>query len=226
VDIPEVHPDFVDDKRLNDIEKEYASMVKMLDDHVGLIMAKLKEHGLDKKTVVIFTADNGHETYYLHNGKGPTRQRGYHSELDVFKGSMDLAGAKWTNWQGGIRVPLIVRWPDKIKAGSQSERLTAAYDYLPTIADLAGAKTPEGKDGLTILPVLLGDQQAEREFIMVNNAIISRGWKLVKHKKETLLFNLSEDPGERTDLAAKFPEKLARLQAIYDREKGSARRDL
>ena len=228
VDIPEVHPDFVNDKRLNDIEKEYASMVKMLDDHVGLLMAKLMAHGLDDKTVVMFTADNGHETYYLHGGKGPTRKREYHGnqKLDVFHGSMALAGAKWTNWQGGIRVPLIVRWPGKIRQGSESNRLTAAYDYMPTIASLTGAKMPMGKDGIDMSPTLLGKQEPERAFIMVNDAVISKDWKLVKDKGTTYLFNLKEDPGERTNLASKFPEKLARLQTIYNREKNSARRDL
>ncbi len=226
VDIPEVHPDFVNDDRLTPVEKEYASMVKMLDDHVGLIMAKLKELNLDKNTMVVFTADNGHELYYVKN-KGRGRRREYHGEIDTFRGAMDLAGLKWTNWEGGIHVPLIVRWPGKIKQGSESDLLTAGYDYMPTFAEVMGVKVPKGKDGVSFLPTLLGKKQNLREYIIVNKAVItSNGWKLVKQKDKLLLFNLKNDPGERTDLSAKCPEKLKELEAILSREVGSKRKDI
>lgn len=225
VDIPEVYPDFVNDDRLTAVEKEYASMVKMLDNHVGLIMDKLKKLGLDKKTMVVFTADNGHELYYVNN-KGRGRKRSHHGEIDIFKGAMDLAGLKWTNWQGGIRVPLIVRWPGKIKVRAKSRLLTAGYDYMPTFAEVMGGTIPDGKDGVSFLPTLLGKKQKAHDYIIVNNAVITKDWKLVKHKKELLLFNLKKDPGERTDLATKCPEKLKELKLILDRELGSQRKDL
>lgn len=225
VDVPAVHPDFENDERLNDVQKEYASMVKMLDDHVGRIMAKLRELDLDRRTMVIFTSDNGHELYYVEN-KGRGRSRSYHGEIDVFKGSMDLAGLKWTNWEGGIHVPLIVRWPGHVAAGGESARLTAGYDFMPTLADLMGEEIPEGKDGVSFLPTLLGEDQARRDFIVVHNAVISGPWKLVKEKKRFLLFNLRDDPGERNDVAAAHPDEAQRLKKIFDAEVGSPRRDL
>ncbi len=225
VDIPEIHADFVNDNRLTPVEKEYASMVKMLDDHVGLIMKKLKRLKLDKKTMIVFTSDNGHEIYYTTN-KGRGRKRSYHGEIDVFKASMDQAGLKWTNWQGGINVPLIVRWPGKVKAGTKRRLLTAGYDYMPTFAEVMGSKPPKGKDGVSFLPTLLGKKQKPHDYIIVNNAVITNEWKLVKHKKETYLFNLIKDPGERENIASKYPEKLKELEVIFKREKGSPRRDL
>ncbi|MCP5537874.1 MAG: arylsulfatase [Akkermansiaceae bacterium] len=230
VDVPGVHPDFVNDNRLTDVQKEYASMVKLLDDHVGLIMARLKKLGLDDKTMIAFTSDNGHALYYIHN-KLRSQQRSYHGELDVFKGSLDLAGMKWTNWQGGIRVPLIVRWPGKVKAGSQTDRLTAAYDYMPTFADVMGTEAPKGKDGSSFYPTLLGKEQPKRGPIIVHQAVVADGWKLVrdeeqKDKEVYLLFNLKDDPGERHDLAAKHPEKFQQLMTIFQREVGSPRKDL
>lgn len=225
VDVPAVHPDFVHDERLTDVQKEYASMVKMLDDHVGLIMQKLNELKLDRRTMVIFTSDNGHELYYVPN-KGRGRQRSYHGDFDPFKGSMDLAGLKWTNWQGGIHVPLIVRWPGRVKPGKTTHRLTAAYDYMPTLAEVMGVKVPEGKDGQSFLPTLMGKPQSDRGYIVVNQAVISDGWKLVSEKGQFLLFNLRKDPGERDEVAAEFPEKVAELKAIFKKEVGSKRRDL
>jgi len=225
VDIPEVHPDFVDHPELSDVEEEYASMVKMLDDHVGLIMSKLEELDLDEKTLVLFTSDNGHEVYYF-VPKGPARKREYHGELDVFRGSMDLAGTKWSNWQGGIRTPLIARWPGKIAPNTTTPHLTAVYDYLPTFAELVGQSVPNGKDGISFLPALLGERQKKHDYIVIANALITDRWKYVVHKKTKYLFDLHNDPGERTNVASEYPEKFRELERLFEKEKGSPRRDL
>ncbi len=234
VDIPEVHPSVADDERLSDVEKEYASMVIMLDDHVGRIMAELKKLGLDDNTIVFFVSDNGHELYYRSGrDKSKARSRSYHAESDVFKGSMDLAGLKWTAFQGGVRVPLIARWPGHIEEGVMSDRLTANYDFLPTLADLVGVAVPSGKDGLTLLPTLCGNDFPEHEYIFIDNkAVITRdGWKLVPDKNESgkkrlMLFDLNKDPGERKDVSSNYPEVFSHLDAILKREKNSPRRDL
>ena len=228
VSIPEVHPELEDRKDLSDIEKEYGSMVKMLDDHVGILLKKVKDLGLENDTIFIFTSDNGHETYYLNGGKAVTRKRDYHGESDVFKGTAGLAGTKWTPWQGGSHVPLIVRWPNKIQAGSSSARLVSNYDHLVTFADIMGLETPKGKDGLTYLPALFGKQGKEHEFIYLFNRMVitNDGWKLVKDKKEFLLFNLITDPGERKNLADSKPEKLKELKLIFSQQLRSERRDL
>jgi arylsulfatase A-like enzyme len=130
VSIPKVHPDFINDSRLTQIEKEYASMVKLLDDHVGKILSKLKEHNLDENTIVIFAADNGHEIYYSKKGRitkpytntqtgkrFDNYHRKYYSELagDIFNGNGGRAGLKRSNLEGGIHTPLIIKWPNKIK---------------------------------------------------------------------------------------------------------------
>lgn len=227
VDIPEVHPDFIKDKRLTDVEKEYASMVKMLDDHIGLIMDEVKSLGLDKKTMIVFASDNGHEQYYWERSKKRKARDGhFHGEDDVFQGSQWWAGKKWTDFEGGIRVPLIVRWPEKIQPGSKSDRLTAGYDYMATFAEAIGVTPPKGKDGISFLPTLMGKEQAERDYIIVRNSILSGEWKLIKTKKETLLFNLKNDPGERHNLLSKHPEKAKELEAKFNQENNSQRRDL
>jgi len=127
VAIPELHPDFAEDERLTLGEKKYASMVKMLDDHVGLIMAELKKQGIDEKTVVFFTSDNGHELYYGSKSeyKAQTLPDGSKANLtdkkwrtatdgDIFNGAGGRAGLKRSGYQGGIQCPMIARWPGRI----------------------------------------------------------------------------------------------------------------
>jgi len=226
VDVPAVYPDFENDERLNDVQKEYASMVKMLDDNVGMIVMKLKELGIYNNTVIVFTSDNGHELYYTGN-KSVSRNRSYHGEGDVFKGAIDGdAGSKWTNWQGGIRVPLIITWPGRISPGAVTDYMCAGYDLMPTIADIVGGEMPAGKDGISFLPILLGKHGSSHKYIIVDNAVLKEDWKLVKFKNKFLLFNLENDPGERKDVAADFPEKLKGMKDIYNREVGSMRKDL
>ena len=126
VAIPEIHPDFANNASLSLAEKKYGSMVKMLDDHVGLIMAELKSLGIDDNTVVFFTSDNGHELYYgpkpsyhkqtLLNGEAANLgdKKWRTSECgDVFDGAGGRAGLKRTGYQGGMQCPMIVRWPGR-----------------------------------------------------------------------------------------------------------------
>ena len=229
VDIPEVHKDFKNDSRLTDVEKEYASMVKMLDDHVGLILKKLKRLKLDRNTVIFFVSDNGHETYYLKGGKGRTRKRNYHGENDVFKGTAGLAGMKWTRWQGGLAVPLIARWPGKFKKGKVSSLLTANYDFMPTLAELMRGKMPKGKDGISLVSELKGKKvQKKHDHIFIDNNVLitADGWKLLKANQRFYLFNIKKDPGEYKDLAETDPKKLNALMKVFKKEQNSQRGDL
>jgi len=206
VAIPTLHPDFADHPTMTLGEKKYASMIKMLDDHVGLIMKELKVLGLDKKTVVMFTADNGHEMYYgpkpsyknnlnakgertnLTTNKWRTSQAG-----DIFDGAGGRAGLKRSGYQGGVNLPMIVRWPGKIKPGTTTDRLTAQYDVLPTVAELTGGKTPKGKDGISFVPTLTKQTQPQQhEYVIVNNGF--RG----KHLSRTCLIAKAEDADKRT----------------------------
>lgn len=235
VSIPEVHPDFVNDDRLTPIEKEYASMVKMLDDNVGQIMQKLKALNIDDNTMVIFTSDNGHEIYYAQKGRVEKPysnietgerfdnvERKYYSHLsgDVFDGNGGRAGMKRSNLQGGIQVPLIVRWPDQIKAGRTSERLIANYDLLATLAETTGFKRPFDSDGISFYGELINkDKGKEHEFVVYSSysgptLITNEGWKIRTDLKREVfeLFYLPDDFKEENDLSQQHPEKLDMLK--------------
>ncbi|MFL3657031.1 MAG: arylsulfatase [Opitutales bacterium] len=252
VAIPEIHPDFVNNDSLSLAEKKYGSMVKMLDDHVGLIMAELKSLDIDDNTVVFFTSDNGHELYYgpkpafhkqiLLNGekanlddkKWRTSENG-----DVFDGAGGRAGLKRSGYQGGMQCPMIVRWPGRITPGSETNILSAHYDFMATLGDLVGTKPPSGKDSISYLPTLLKKPQNEsHDFVFVYNltnrmgssALISKdGWKLVEidRKKDRFqLYNIKHDNEERHNLAAQHPERLSRLKELFLQQINSERSDI
>lgn len=252
VAIPELHPDFADHPTFSLAEKKYASMVKMLDDHVGLIMAELKALGIDDNTIVLFTSDNGHELYYgpksdykrqqlpggeptnLTDKKWRTSEAG-----DVFDGAGGRAGLKRSGYQGGMQCPMIARWPGKIAPGMKTDLLTAHYDFLPTLADIVGVEPPKGKDGISYLPTLLGQgQQSEHDYVIVNNqftqmgssAVISRdGFKLVEAERKKgvfHLYNILQDNEERHELSTGSSVKVSELKAILKRELQSQRPDL
>ncbi|WP_430810745.1 MULTISPECIES: arylsulfatase [unclassified Carboxylicivirga] len=241
VAIPEVHADYKSDDRLTQIEKEYASMVKLLDDHVGIIMQELKKIGLEDNTMVIFSSDNGHEIYYSQEGRilKPVRnmQTGeffdnittkYYSELggDVFNGNDGMAGLKYSNWEGGLRVPLIVKWPGEIREGKVIDNLVANYDLLPTMADMLGVNLEEDKDGISLLPLLLKRRsKVEHDYVvnasMHGGTIITKdGWKLrnLYSKNIFQLYYLPDDYREENDLADQYPEKVEKLKAILIKE--------
>ena len=252
VAIPELHPDFADHPTLTLAEKKYASMVKMLDDHVGLIMAELKALGIDDNTVVLFMSDNGHELYYgpkgdYKNHRLPTGERTNLTDKkwrtseagDVFDGAAGRAGLKRSAYQGGMQCPLIVRWPGKVSPRTTTALLTAHYDFLLTLADLVGVKAPAGKDGISYLPTLLGTgKQSLHDYVIVNNQfahmgssalISSDGFKLVEADRKNgnfQLYNIQKDNEERQELSADFPETVAELKSILKRELNSPRPDL
>ena len=254
VAIPKLHPDFADHPTMTLAEKKYASMIKLLDNHVGLIMKELKDLGLDETTVVMFTADNGHELYYgpkpsyklgfnvdgeqtnLTNNKWRTSEAG-----DIFNGAGGRAGLKRSGYQGGVQLPMIIRWSGKINPGTTTDLLTAQYDILPTVAELTGGEPPAGKDGISFVPTLHHQPQIQKhKYVVINNEfrqghlsrtclITSEGWKLVEIDRSLdsfQLYRIPEDNEERIDLAGEFPEKVAELKDILLRELGSARPDL
>lgn len=251
VAIPKLHPDFANHPDLSRAEKKYGSMVKMLDDHVGRIMQELKSLGIDDNTIVMFTSDNGHELYY---GPKPTfpRRNGDRGKTnltdnkwrtseagDVFDGAGGRAGLKRTNYQGGVQCPMIARWPGKIIAGTETDHLSAHYDFLATLADLTGGEAPSGKDGISYLPTLLNKTQtSSHDYVIINNGfsrmarsamIQNDHWKLVEvdaDKDEFQLYNLQQDNAERHELSAEFPEKTASMKRILQSALNSPRPDL
>jgi arylsulfatase A-like enzyme len=247
--IPQIHPDFIDNENLTHTQKEYASMVKMLDDHVGIIMKELKLKGIDDNTVVIFSVDNGHEIYYeLKHQKVYDSSKSILSDKfdterdgDIFNGNGNLSGKKFSFWEGGIKVPLIVRWPGKVEPGSETDLLVATYDLMPTLAEIAKIEMPPGKDGISYLPALTGqsDKQIEHDFIINKGSvryaghrgaalITGDGWKLryFEGSEIYMLHNLNSDPKENHDLAMEFPEKLKILKDMFHKEYNSPRRDI
>ncbi|WP_146397346.1 arylsulfatase [Planctomycetes bacterium CA13] len=252
--IPKIHAEVENDSRLTYEEKKYASMIKMLDDHVGLIMDELKKQGIDDNTLVVFSSDNGHCAYYgdgIYDGfKNQVLPDGSPTNLtdnkwrtsnggDVFDGNAGRAGAKRSGFQGGIQCPLIARWPGKIAAGSETQLLSAHYDFLATLADIGGVPVPAGKDSISYLPTLLGKPQHQtHDYVVVQNrrtymgssTVITRdGWKLIevgKRRNQHQLYNILQDNDERNELSAHYPEKVVLLKTILKREIESERPDL
>jgi len=234
--IPEIHNDFKDNPDLTTLEKAYASMVKMLDDHVGVIVEELKKQGIYENTLIVFSADNGHEIYYPSPGKmdKPVRnmQTGekfdnlttkFYSDLagDVFNGNDGMAGLKRDNWEGGVRVPLIYHWPGKIEGGIVLNPLVANYDLLSTFADMLDVEVPNQKDGISYWPVLFGNPSEEHEYVVFNSKlgpalVTADGWKIRYQKTADVyqLYYLPDDYSEEFNLADKQPEQLETLKKM------------
>jgi arylsulfatase A len=192
----------------------FASMVKELDDYVGELMDKLKELGLEKNTIVVFTSDNGP---HLEGGGDP----------DYFNSNGVLKGYKRDLYEGGIRTPMIVKWPGKVKAGSKSDHISAFWDIMPTIAEITGAKSAPGIDGISFLPALTGKEQKQHEYLYWEFheqggkvAIRTGNWKAVKRDIDkipqgvTELYDLSADIGETKNIASSNPEIVLKIEAI------------
>ncbi|MBO4802684.1 MAG: arylsulfatase [Bacteroidaceae bacterium] len=186
---------------------QFAAMITRLDKQVGEIMQVLEEQGLADNTVLIFTSDNG-----------PHEEGG--ADPDYFNHDGKFRGLKRSTHEGGIRIPFIVRWPGKVRAGSQSDLPFAFYDLLPTFCDIAGVRRlPQGDyDGISILPTLTGKGRQRQhdhlywEFHETDMMGVRRGdWKLVVKRGQTALYNLADDPHEDHDLSAQYPEVVRLL---------------
>lgn len=195
----------------------FAAMVALLDDQVGEIVAKTEELGIADNTLIIFTSDNG-----AHQEGG--------ADPKFFNSNGPFRGHKRDLYEGGIHVPMVAYWPGKIQAGSTSGHISAFWDMLPTFTDLAGLPTPEGIDGISMLPTLLDTgTQAEHPYLYWEfherggrMAVRMGQWKGVRYEvfqkpnKPMQLFDLSKDPGETKNLAAGHPDVVERIKAIMD----------
>ncbi|GGF28915.1 arylsulfatase [Echinicola rosea] len=237
VAVPSVHPEVAASTALTQIEKEYASMVKMLDDNIGQILEELDRLQIAENTLVIFTADNGHEIYYTQEGRVlkpyTNMQTGerfdnledkYYSDLagDIFNGNNGRAGMKRSNLQGGLEVPLVVRWPGKITAGSTSDLLVTNYDWLPTVAEIVGFQGDLATDGVSFLPEMIDKGQTQEHDFIVHSSfegptlIAKDGWKLRYFIQKDVfeLYYLPDDYREAEDLSAKYPQKRKEMKAL------------
>lgn len=193
----------------------FAAMVTHLDEQVGEVLVKLKELGLDKNTIVMFSSDNGP---HLEGGADP----------DYFDSNGPLQGYKRDLYEGGIREPMIAWWPGKIAAGTTSNHISAFWDVMPTVADIAGVKKPGSIDGISFLPTLLGKSgQKEHDYMYWEfherggrQALRKGDWKLVRYnvlnpEKATIeLYDLSNDIGEKHNVAEEHPEKVKELMDL------------
>ena len=210
IQVPDIGP--YADRDWTFLEKLYAAMVMRLDSHVGQIIQQLKDLGLDEKTIIFFTSDNGDENSYY----GYTKR---------FEATGPLRGKKRFLYEGGIRVPMIVRWPGHIKPSQTSDFPWAGWDILATLADLAGVKPPEHTDGISVVPILLGrpDKQKHHKYLYweyhfgKQQAVRMGKWKGLRFggtKEPIELYDLSQDIGEKNNVANDFPEIIKQIDEI------------
>lgn len=198
----------------------FAGMMTRLDQQVGQLLALLEELDIDDNTLVMLSSDNG-----------PHKEGGH--QPDFFDSNGPLRGYKRDLYEGGIRAPLLARWPGKLKPGTVSDLLSAHWDMLPTFCELAGVATPEKLDGISIVPTLLGrsDEQPQHESLYWEFSERGRSqaarlgnWKgvrvdLKKNPNAPIeLYDLSKDLGEEHDVADLHPDIVAKLQAVMKRE--------
>jgi arylsulfatase A-like enzyme len=199
----------------------YAAMISYFDEQVGKLVQQLKNLGLYKNTLIIFTSDNGPsfnggtDSPWFDSG-GPFR-----SEQGYAKGNVN---------EGGIRVPMIASWPGRIKNGAVSDHISAFWDVTPTLCEIAGVKAPDDTDGISFLPELTGTMQIEHEFLYWEfpesggqQAVRIGDFKALRkdmHKGNEVfeLYDLRNDPAETTNIADQHPEKIEKVKQIIKAE--------
>ena len=192
----------------------FAAMVTRLDHYVGEILQQVQEQGLADNTLILFTSDNG-----------PHREDG--GDPEFFNSSGGLRGIKRDLYEGGIRVPFIALWKDRIKAGSSTNYPAAFWDLFPSFEELTGLKTTTGIDGLSLAPVLQGKGKPARQHDYLywefhegggSQAVRWGKWKGVRLNVNTVtdppleLYDLEQDPKERSNVAAQHPDIVKQIE--------------
>jgi arylsulfatase A-like enzyme len=195
--------------------KGQAAMITRMDRHVGELLAHVKELGIDQRTLVIFTSDNG-----------PHKEGGPAYDPEFFDANGPFAGIKRSLTDGGIRVPFIARWPGRIAAGATSAHVGYFGDMMATFSELAGTRPPEGLDSLSLVPTLVGGSGQDTHAYLYwefyeagfSQAVLVGGrWKGIRLKSPAApiqLYDLASDPGEQTDVAGRQPAMVERIAAI------------
>ncbi len=202
----------------------YAAMITRMDRDIGRLLDLLKTLGLDEKTIVVFTSDNGP----LYDQLGGT-------DTEFFNSAAGLRGRKGSYYEGGFRVPCLVRWNGRIAAASTNDRVCGFEDWLPTLLELTGDKdsTPNDIDGISFAPTLLGQTQPPRKFLYRESpgyggqqCVRVGDWKALRRNLnpgpnakdqrpgEIELYNLASDPNETTDVATKNPAVVKELSEL------------
>ena len=198
----------------------FAAMVYLLDLQVGEIVKKVKELGIERNTLIIFSSDNGP---HLEGGADP----------DFFNGNGPFNGYKRDLYEGGIRVPMIAKWTGKITPGNITNHVSAFWDVYPTLAELVDGDTVISTDGISFLPTLLGGSQQTHDFLywefhanigQSKQAVLTDGrWKAIRKLNggkfsPIEIYDLENDSGEKYDLASSRPEKVYKARAILNKE--------
>lgn len=213
--VPDIAP-YADKDWPRDMQR-FAAMITRMDAHIGTLMDLLKELGLDRNTLVIFSSDNG-----------PHKEGG--AKPAYFHSSGPFRGIKRDLYEGGIRVPMIARWPGTIPSGQVTGQIAVAWDILPTCCDAAGIPAPSGIDGLSLMPTLRGQPQNQRQHEYLywefhekggRQAIRMGDWKGVRlgvrrHPDAAVeLYDLKTDPQESRNVAEAYPDVVARMQGLF-----------
>jgi arylsulfatase A-like enzyme len=198
----------------------YAAMISLMDRHIGELLKLLDELKLADNTIVIFSSDNG------------TTHLDEEVDYKFFNSVGELRGLKGSLYEGGVRVPTIVRYPGRVTAGSSSDRVSGFEDWMPTLLEIAGAgnAVPTNIDGISLAPTLLGKQQEPRPLLYREfpgyggqQTIRVGDWKAVRQnmRKGNLdieLYNIADDIGEQRDVAAQHPDVVDRLAKLMAQE--------
>ncbi|WKN45468.1 arylsulfatase [Tunicatimonas pelagia] len=208
-------PDFGEyaDKPWTPTQKAYAAMITRLDRDVGRIVDQVRKAGQEDNTLIIFTSDNGPETAEF---------------FTMFDSNGPLRGGKRDLYEGGIRVPFIAYWPGTITAGQVTDQVSASWDLFPTLGDVAGVSSMPPRDGISLLPTLIGEEEPLQhdylywEFAEMDGRVAIRqgDWKAVKYNyfaqpdASFELYDLSNDLGESKNVAAEHPEVVEQMEAI------------
>lgn len=195
----------------------FAAMIALLDEQVGEIMEEVEKLGLAENTLIIFSSDNGP---HLEGGADP----------DFFNSNGALQGYKRDLYEGGIRVPTIMKWTGKVAANTTSDHISAFWDFFPTACEMVGIETPQELDGISFLPTLLGEKDQQQHDYLYwefhekggRQAVRKGNWKAVKYDvikypdRPIELYDLSKDIGETNDVANEFLDIAAELTTIID----------
>ncbi len=222
-DIPDRDPSWqiFKDKDWPAEAKRYAAMVHMVDRNVGEVLDLLKDLSLDQDTIVFFAGDNGGQDRF----KSKQHPRGFFGPNVNPKTGVEFRGGKGNLYEGGLRIPSVVRWPGKIEPGRVSDLVWFQPDVFPTIAELTSTTPPDDLDGLSILPEILGEEcvgrsQPHHEFLYwefnAQTAVRMGNWKAIQFKKnrDWELYDLSQDISEANDVAASHPDIVARMKEL------------
>lgn len=198
----------------------YAAMISRMDRYVGNVLKLLDDLKLAENTIVVFSSDNG------------TTHLGQEVDYDFFASVGELRGLKGSLYEGGVRVPTIVRWPGQVPAGTTNDRLSGFEDWMPTLLDLIGEKqaVPKTIDGISFAPTLLGKTQEPRPFLYREfpsyggqQSVRVGDWKAIRQNMsrgnlDIELYNLAKDIGEKNNVAKEYPEVVERLAKLMKRE--------